>query len=108
MKYLILNTNNIALQIIPRKHNFDFYRRQREMCRPSPAYLDGPAVDSCRMNNLSLEQLDIWSTKTKYYEYVIDENNISLFGFMDASWGYGRIGMNDDTKIWSQKRQSSF
>jgi hypothetical protein len=51
------------------------------------------------MNNLFLEQLDVWSRKLKYYEYVIDEKNISMFDFMDASWGYGRMGMNDDTKI---------
>jgi hypothetical protein len=51
------------------------------------------------MNNLSLEQLDVWSRKVKYYKYVIDENNISKLGFMDAGWGYGRIGMKDDTKI---------
>jgi hypothetical protein len=55
-----------------------------------------------------LEQFDVWSRKAKYYEYVIDEKNILMFGFMDASWGYGGIGMNDDTKIYSQKRQSSF
>jgi hypothetical protein len=51
------------------------------------------------MNNLSFEQLDVWSRKVKYCEYVIDEKDISKFGFMDASWGYGRMGMNDDTKI---------
>jgi hypothetical protein len=51
------------------------------------------------MNNLSLEQLDVWSIKLKEYEEVIDENNRPMFGFIDASWGYGRIGMNDDTKI---------
>jgi hypothetical protein len=51
------------------------------------------------MNNLSCEQLDVWSRKLKYYEYGVDEKNISTFGFMDASWGYGRIGMDDDTKI---------
>jgi hypothetical protein len=51
------------------------------------------------MNNLSLEQLDVWSRKVKYYEYVIDEHNISWFDFIDVSWGYRRIGMKDDTKI---------
>jgi hypothetical protein len=51
------------------------------------------------MTNLSLEQLDVWSRKLKYCEYVIDEKDISTFGFMDARWGYGRIGMNNDTKI---------
>jgi hypothetical protein len=51
------------------------------------------------MNNLSLEQLNVWRRKIKYHEYVIDENNIPMFGFTDASWGYGRMGMNDDTKI---------
>jgi hypothetical protein len=51
------------------------------------------------MNNLPLEQLDLWSRKLKYCEYVIDEKNISAFGCMDASWGYERIGMHDDTKI---------
>jgi hypothetical protein len=60
------------------------------------------------MNNLSLEQLNVWSRKIKYYEYVIDENNISRFDFIDVSWGYGRIGMKDDTKNYSQKTQSSF
>jgi hypothetical protein len=65
-----------------------------------------PAASS-RMNNLSLKQLDVCGRKPKYCEYVIDEKDISAFGFMDASWGYGRIGMTD-TKIWSQKRQSSF
>jgi hypothetical protein len=65
-------------------------------------------VASSRMNNLSLEQLDVWSRKIKYCEYVLDEKDISPFGFMDASCGYGRIGMDDDTKISSQKRQSSF
>jgi hypothetical protein len=65
-------------------------------------------VRSSRMNNLSLEQLDVWSRKLKYYEYVIDETKISKFDFMNAGSGYGRTGMNDDTKIQSQKRQSSF
>jgi hypothetical protein len=51
------------------------------------------------MNNLSLEQLDVWSRKIKYYEYVIDENSLSGFDFIDASWGYGRICMTDDRKI---------
>jgi hypothetical protein len=51
------------------------------------------------MNNLSLEELDIWNRKLKYHKYVIDETDISTFGFMDASWGYGRVGMNDNTKI---------
>jgi hypothetical protein len=39
------------------------------------------------------------SRKLKYYDYVIDENDRAMFGFIDASWGYGRISMNDDTKI---------
>jgi hypothetical protein len=30
-KYSILNTNNIALQIIASEHNFDFHRRPREI-----------------------------------------------------------------------------
>jgi hypothetical protein len=30
IKYLILNTNNIVLQIIPGEHNFDFHRTDRE------------------------------------------------------------------------------
>jgi hypothetical protein len=51
------------------------------------------------MNNLSLEQLDVWSRKIKYYEYVLDDQDISTFGFINLSWGYGRIGMDDDTKI---------
>jgi hypothetical protein len=51
------------------------------------------------MNNLSLEQLNVWSRKAKYYESVIDENNERTFDFMDASWGYVRIGMKDDAKI---------
>jgi hypothetical protein len=51
------------------------------------------------MNNLSLEQLDVWSRKAKCYKYVIDEKDISMFGFMDAGSGYGCMGMNDDTKI---------
>jgi hypothetical protein len=51
------------------------------------------------MNNMSLEQLGVWSRKVKYYEYVIDENNISQFDFIDVSWGYGRIDTKDDTKI---------
>jgi hypothetical protein len=56
-------------------------------------------VASSRMNNLSLEQLDVWNRKPKYYQYVIDEENISTFGFTDAGSGYGPIGMNDDRKI---------
>jgi hypothetical protein len=54
---------------------------------------------SSLMNNLSLEQLDVWSRKLKYCEYVIDEKDVSTFGFMDACCGYGRIGMDDDPKI---------
>jgi hypothetical protein len=42
-------------------------------------------VASSIMNNLYLEQLDVWSRKAKYYEYVIDENNISRFDFIDVS-----------------------
>jgi hypothetical protein len=56
-------------------------------------------VGPSRMDNLSLEQSNAWRMKIKYYEYVIDKNNRPVFGFVDASWGYGRIGMNDDTKI---------
>jgi hypothetical protein len=51
------------------------------------------------MNNLSLEPLDIWRRKTKYYQYVLDDTDILAFGSIDPSWGYGRIGMNGDTKI---------
>jgi hypothetical protein len=51
------------------------------------------------MNNMSMEQLAVWSRELKYHEYVIDEKAISKFGLMDSSSGYGRIGMNDDTKI---------
>jgi hypothetical protein len=36
MKYLISNTNNIVLQIIPRKHDFDFHCRRGEICRTNP------------------------------------------------------------------------
>jgi hypothetical protein len=32
IKYFILNTDNVVLQIIAREHNFDFHRRSREMC----------------------------------------------------------------------------
>jgi hypothetical protein len=42
IKYLILNTNNVAFQIIPNEHNFDFHRGPREICRPNPTWLDGP------------------------------------------------------------------
>jgi hypothetical protein len=51
------------------------------------------------MNNLSLEQLHVWSRKVKYYEHGIDENNISGFDFRDVSWGYARVGVKDDRKI---------
>jgi hypothetical protein len=51
------------------------------------------------MNNLSLEQLDVWSRMIKDYEYVINENSVSMYVFMDGSWGYGRICMKDDRKI---------
>jgi hypothetical protein len=42
IKYLILNTNNVALQIIPSEHNFDFDfpRRRGEICPTSPTCLD--------------------------------------------------------------------
>jgi ribose 1,5-bisphosphokinase PhnN len=34
IKYLILNTNNIVLQIVPNEHHFDFdfHRRPKEIC----------------------------------------------------------------------------
>jgi hypothetical protein len=51
------------------------------------------------MNDLPLEQLDVGSRKLTYCEYVIDETDISKFGFMDAGWGYGRTGMTDERKI---------
>jgi hypothetical protein len=51
------------------------------------------------MNNLSMEQLGVGRRKIKYCEYVLDDTDISAFGFVDPSWGYGRMGMNDDTKI---------
>jgi hypothetical protein len=57
-----------------------------------------PVASSC-INNLSLEQFDIWSRKIKCCEYVLDDKDISTFGFIDPSWGYGRIGMDDDPKI---------
>jgi hypothetical protein len=57
-----------------------------------------PVASSC-VNNLSLEQLDVWRRKIKYCEYVLDDKDISTFGFIDPSWGYGRMGVNDDTKI---------
>jgi hypothetical protein len=56
-------------------------------------------VASSRMNNLSLEQLDVWSRKIKYCEYVLDDKDILTFGFIDPSSGDGRISMSDDTKI---------
>jgi hypothetical protein len=31
IKYLILNTNNIVLQIISSEHNFDFHRTNRDI-----------------------------------------------------------------------------
>jgi hypothetical protein len=43
IKYLILNTNNIVLQIIPRENNFDSHRRPREMCRTNSTRFDSPA-----------------------------------------------------------------
>jgi hypothetical protein len=55
-------------------------------------------VASSHLNNLSLEQLGVWSRSSKYCEYVIDVKNTSAFVFMDAGSGYGRIGMNNDTK----------
>jgi hypothetical protein len=55
-------------------------------------------VASSRMTNLYLEQLNVWSRTLKYCEYVIDEKDISAFGFVDAGSVYGHIGMNDDTK----------
>jgi hypothetical protein len=42
IKYLILNTNDIVLQIIPSEHNFDFHCRPGEICRTSPTCVDGP------------------------------------------------------------------
>jgi hypothetical protein len=51
------------------------------------------------MNNLSLEQLHVGRRKIKDCEYILDDTDISSFGFIDPRWGYGRIGMNDDTKI---------
>jgi hypothetical protein len=30
---------------------------------------------------------------------VLDEKDISTFGFINPSWGYGLIGMDDDPKI---------
>jgi hypothetical protein len=36
IKYLILNTNNIVLQIISSEHNFDFLRSPGEMCGTNP------------------------------------------------------------------------
>jgi hypothetical protein len=51
------------------------------------------------MNNLSLEQFKAWSRKPRHYRYGTDGNTISLFGFIDANWGYGRMGVGDDTKI---------
>jgi hypothetical protein len=81
---------SIVLIFIAGREKYAEQIRRDSMARP---------VDSSRMNNLSLEQLDVRNRKLKYCEYVIDEKDISTFGFMDASWGYGRIGMNDDTKI---------
>jgi hypothetical protein len=108
IKYLILNTNNAAFQIIHRDHNFAFHRRPEEYAGQVRCVSIIRPIAFYRMNNLSLEQLDVWSRKAKYYKYVIDDKNISMFGFIDASWGYGHRGMNDDVKIDCQKRQSSF
>jgi hypothetical protein len=57
IKYLILNTNNIVLQIIPSEHNFDFHRRRGEICPTNPTCLDRPACRhlvawiTCRWSN---------------------------------------------------------
>jgi hypothetical protein len=58
-----------------------------------------PPVASSRMNNLPLEQLDVWNRKIKYYEYPIDEKNILTFGFTNAGSGYGRRRISDNTRI---------
>jgi hypothetical protein len=44
IKYLILNPNNIALQIVPTEHkfDFDFHRRPGGFCRTSPMCLNHP------------------------------------------------------------------
>jgi hypothetical protein len=39
IKYLILNANNIALQIIFSEHLFDFHHIPGEMCRINPTCL---------------------------------------------------------------------
>jgi hypothetical protein len=44
-KYLILNTNNVILQIIPSQPHFDFHRRPGETYPTIPIFLDGRAVD---------------------------------------------------------------
>jgi hypothetical protein len=39
-KYLIFNTNNIAFQILPREHHFDFHRRPGKICGTSSRCLN--------------------------------------------------------------------
>jgi hypothetical protein len=39
----------------------------------------------CRMNNLSLEQLDVWRMKNKYAEYGPYENNGQKSDSIDMS-----------------------
>jgi hypothetical protein len=81
---------SIILIFIAGREKYAEQVRRVSMVRP---------VASSGMNNLSLEQLDVWSRKIKYCEYVLDDKDISTFGFIDPSWGYGCIGMDDDTKI---------
>jgi hypothetical protein len=35
IQYLILNTNNIVLQMIPSEHDFDFHRRREKFAKQS-------------------------------------------------------------------------
>jgi hypothetical protein len=43
--------------------------------------------------------LDIQWMNNKYYEYDTDENDEQTFDFMDASWGYWHIGIENYTYI---------
>jgi hypothetical protein len=99
IKYLILTTNTIVLQIIARSIILIFIAGREKYAEQVRRVSMVRLFASSRMNNLSLEELDVWSRKLKYCEYVIDEKNISTFGFMDAGSGYGCPGMSDDTKI---------
>jgi hypothetical protein len=70
----ISNIRNMALQIIPREHNFDFHHRTGGIWWPRVKYQGRLGTSkSCRSGNVSFEELSIWWGNLEYWESELSE-----------------------------------